>query len=268
MAHPITVRELFRSRSAVISDVVCLHGRGGRGPEEASPAFAIAFPRRGIYRRHGPGGESLADGNHALVFRAGQPYRVSHPLDGGDETTVFAFSADAAGAAHPPSLAVPMFLLEPRLTARVERLHGLAGERGGYEIEADELALAILDEAAAAPRREEPSRARRRADNVREMLAARMGERLTLDRIADEAGSSPYHLARSFRAATGLPIHRYLNRLRLREALRRVVDGASDLAAVALEVGFASHSHFTDAFRKEFAAPPSRFRRMRKIPEA
>jgi AraC family transcriptional regulator len=34
-----------------------------------------------------------------------------------------------------------------------------------------------------------------------------------------------------------------------------------DLAAVALDVGFASHSHFTDAFRREFGRAPSEVRR-------
>jgi AraC-like DNA-binding protein len=39
------------------------------------------------------------------------------------------------------------------------------------------------------------------------------------------------------------------------------MEGADDLTALALELGFSSHSHFTDAFRAEFGRAPSRIRR-------
>jgi len=95
---------------------------------------------------------------------------------------------------------------------------------------------------------------------VREVLAARLAERVTLDLLAREVAVSPFHLARGFRQAVGLPIHRYLNQLRLRVALARLTGTGGDLLSVALDCGFSSHAHFTDAFRAEFGAPPSRFR--------
>ena len=69
--------------------------------------------------------------------------------------------------------------------------------------------------------------------------------------------TSPFHLARVFQHRTGQPIHRYLTRLRLRASLERLSDGTSDLAALALALGFSSHSHFTDSFRREFGCKPS-----------
>jgi AraC-like DNA-binding protein len=54
-----------------------------------------------------------------------------------------------------------------------------------------------------------------------------------------------------------VPLYRYLTRLRLRAALERLADGARDLTALALELGFSSHSHFADAFRREFGRTPS-----------
>jgi AraC-like DNA-binding protein len=73
--------------------------------------------------------------------------------------------------------------------------------------------------------------------------------------------ASPFHLARVFRERAGVPVHRYLTRLRLRAALERLSDGADDLTALALDLGFSSHSHFTDAFRREFGRSPSDVRR-------
>jgi len=95
------------------------------------------------------------------------------------------------------------------------------------------------------------------------LLASDFREPLSLDSIARFANSSPYHLPRVFKKETGLSIHRYLNRLRLRMALELI--GDSDLARVALDVGFSSHSHFSDAFRREFGISPSRMRRIATI---
>ena len=65
------------------------------------------------------------------------------------------------------------------------------------------------------------------------------------------------HLARIFQQQTGVPVHRYLTQLRLRASLEQLADDVNDLTAVALDLGFSSHSHFTDAFRREFGHSPS-----------
>jgi AraC-like DNA-binding protein len=78
--------------------------------------------------------------------------------------------------------------------------------------------------------------------------------------MARAVHASPFHLARIFQQRTGVPVHRYLTQLRLRAALERLADGADDLTALALELGFSSHSHFTDSFRREFGCAPSTVR--------
>jgi AraC-like DNA-binding protein len=84
-------------------------------------------------------------------------------------------------------------------------------------------------------------------------LASRLCEHLTLDGIARVVYMSPFYLARVFQQRTGMPVHRYLTRLRLRASLERLAEGVNNLTALALELGFSSHSHFADAFRREFA---------------
>ena len=100
-----------------------------------------------------------------------------------------------------------------------------------------------------------------RAEAAKTYLASRMSERVSLDEVARAVHASPFHLARIFQQQTGVPVHRYLTQLRLRASLERLADGASDLTALALELGFSSHSHFTDAFRREFGKSPSEMRR-------
>jgi AraC-like DNA-binding protein len=96
-----------------------------------------------------------------------------------------------------------------------------------------------------------------RVEAVKTFLAARLTERVTLDDVARAVHVSPFHLARIFQQQTGVPVHRYLTQLRLRASLERLSD---DLTVVALELGFSSHSHFTDAFRREFGVSPSEMR--------
>ena len=97
------------------------------------------------------------------------------------------------------------------------------------------------------------------------MDARPAGERFSLAATAAEVGYSPFHLARVFRAVTGSSLHSYAERLRLRHALDRVADGERDLSALAAELGFASHSHFTLRFRRAFARPPSALRSAARV---
>lgn len=274
MKLPLESVDLFRGETFTLRDVVCRHGRGSAGDEERTPEFGIGFPLAGVFRKHGHRAEVLADANHAILWNRGETYRISHPVDGGDTTTLLSFPpsvvTDAVARRAPrdagkPAFPVPLVPASPAAYALMHRLRRLARAPGGRELELEESSLAILDSAIAvsrgAPTKLGASLARRRrADAVRELLAARLGLRVTLSEIGREVGVSPFHLAREFRDETGIPIHRYLNRLRLRVALARVSRDGRGLTAIALESGFSSHAHFTDAFRREFGAAPSSFR--------
>jgi AraC-like DNA-binding protein len=255
----IHAQTLFGGGSVALRDVVCRHGRGGPGEEEWSEEPGIGFLSAGVFRRHGHRDEVLADAGQAVFFEVGEPYRVSHPVEGGDVTTMLAFSHAAAAEAGP--FPAPSRPVSSSTYALVQRLRRLAREPEGREMEIEESALAVLAAAVAAgPGPPAPPSWARRAEAVRELLAARLAERLTLHLVAREVGVSPFHLARGFRAAAGVPIHRYLTLLRLRSALARVTGTGGDLLSVALDAGFSSHAHFTDVFRREFGVPPSRFR--------
>jgi AraC family transcriptional regulator len=72
--------------------------------------------------------------------------------------------------------------------------------------------------------------------------------------------SSPFHLARQFRAVTGESVSRYLLRLRLGLALDRLAAGETELGRLAVELGFAHHSHFSARFRSVFGTTPRQVR--------
>ncbi len=104
-------------------------------------------------------------------------------------------------------------------------------------------------------------RQQRLVDKTRAYLDAHLSETLGLETVATEVGASLYHLCRVFREQTGLTMHAYRTRQRLGLVVDRLVGGKSDsLAGLALDFGFASHSHLSRVFHKQFGVPPSALR--------
>jgi AraC family transcriptional regulator len=97
------------------------------------------------------------------------------------------------------------------------------------------------------------------SEAAKEGIVASISESLGLAQLASRLGVSPFHLARIFRTQTGFTLHQYRKQLRLRFALERLGDESS-LSMLACDLGFASHSHFTDAFSREFGVAPSAVR--------
>ena len=96
--------------------------------------------------------------------------------------------------------------------------------------------------------------------NVELVLSERLEECLTLRDIAGEVELSVYHLCRMFRSATGLTLHQYRHKLRIRRSLEDVIESNRPLVDVALDAGFSSHSRFTSSFGREFEQTPSTVR--------
>ena len=78
--------------------------------------------------------------------------------------------------------------------------------------------------------------------------------------MAAEFGVSPFHLARIFRFETGFSVHQYLLQIRMNEALSRLHAGEPQLSRLALDLGFSSHSHFSETFRRHFGESPAQVR--------
>jgi AraC family transcriptional regulator len=143
------------------------------------------------------------------------------------------------------------------------------GPCGPLEVEERALALFADVLAASFALRDAPRAVRKRdthrdhvdrAEAAKAFLAERLGERLGLADVARAVHVSPFHLARIFERHAGMPLHRYLTKLRLRTALERLHDGERSIAALATDLGFSSHGHFTEAFKREFGFAPSRVR--------
>jgi AraC family transcriptional regulator len=83
---------------------------------------------------------------------------------------------------------------------------------------------------------------------------------LTLSEIAASVGMSPYHFARAFKQASGLPPHQYIIKRRIEKAKRLLAQTDLAIAEIAYRVGFSSQSHFTTLFRKHVGTTPKAYR--------
>lgn len=279
--HPISeapfhFRTLFRGERIRVGVWRCSSTDHG-GAVEVSQTHSIVVPRRGAYVRHLGRQRIFADPNHVLFSNPEEEYRVTHPTDAPDLCTVFVLQPELAGellgegpaAATPPRFRRSSAPLGSESFVLHRILLGLMERRERDELETESRILSLLAGLAppppAAPR-PAPSRRRTREahratiEQVQTILSADPGADVSLDELARRTHTSPFHLVRLFTAGTGIPIHRYRVRLRLRRALEEVLDTDRDLSAIALDLGFASHSHFTDSFRRDFGLAPSRLR--------
>ena len=79
-----------------------------------------------------------------------------------------------------------------------------------------------------------------------------------LDSVAAEAGMSRRTFTRQFRAQTGVSFGAWLEQVCLLSAIARLSQG-QPITSVALDLGYASPSAFTAAFRRVLGEPPSRY---------
>ena len=103
-------------------------------------------------------------------------------------------------------------------------------------------------------------RRRELAEEVKILLNDRLESPPSLSRIAADLACSPFHLSKIFRTTVGVTMRQYLGSLRTRAVARHLSEHPADLTRLAIGMGYADHSHLTNAFRREFGVPPSRFR--------
>jgi AraC family transcriptional regulator len=88
----------------------------------------------------------------------------------------------------------------------------------------------------------------------------------TLEQLAAVARVSPYHFARQFKAATGLPPHQYVILRRVERAKQLLQAGTYlSLAEVALHAGFSDQSQFSHHFKRLVGVTPGQFRTPARI---
>jgi len=265
--------ELFAGELVTVGTFRCppSHPRWAE-PNCIGPGHHVVFPETAVRIAPAGAADFVTGPTDVVLYDPEQEYRRHLVSEAGDRCTflvvredevariVATATGESAGARFPRQharLSAPAFLRSRRLQAMLRR-----GDLDPLDVEetALDLVAAALGDATAGPSGLASARQRRDVRAVQELLAHRVTESLTLADIGREVGASPYHLARGFRLETGWSIHEYRLQLRVRTAVDRLAAGPVDLARLAMELGFSSHSHLTDTFRRIFGAPPSAIR--------
>jgi AraC family transcriptional regulator len=110
-------------------------------------------------------------------------------------------------------------------------------------------------------RRRDGALPRERLRAVVEYIEEHLDAGPTLEQMAAVARLSPYHFARQFKAATGLPPHQYVIARRVERAKELLqIGGDVSLAQVAAHAGFADQSQFSQHFKRAVGVTPGQFR--------
>jgi AraC family transcriptional regulator len=181
-----------------------------------------------------------------------------------------AFGLDPARLALPSLDGVDLPLLRAAMEAvDAELTSGGAGGPLAAESLANLLAVQLIRHISAPPRLargRDGALPRGRLRAVVEYIEDHLDASPTLDEIAAVARLSPFHFARQFKAATGLPPHQYVILRRVERAKQLLQAGPGlSLAEVAAHAGFSDQSQFSHHFKRLVGVTPGQFRTPARI---
>jgi AraC-like DNA-binding protein len=232
-------------------------------------SWGLTLARRGAYRRRVDGLEHIVDASTGFVQAPGQVVSTATSWTGVKELTTI--EVRAATVEHLPGLRDgpgPIEVEPPVALSHRLLLRQIALDLDSLSIESAVLRLILrcvrpAASAGAIGRRSSTVAHRRKlVTDVLEVLNSSLSEPLGLLDLAQEVGSSPYHLSRVFRQVTGTTVSQYRTRLRVHAVVDRLDRGDHDLSAIAAATGFADHGHMTRAVRRHLGAAPSTIRQV------
>jgi len=268
----LSVQTLLSTPTATIRDIECRGACRDRSAEECTDTTHLVFPYRGVYVRHVGRSDAVAEANQVIFFNAGESYRISHPVAGGDACLSISIGEQWLHELAPKeqlrddgavAFRWQRLRIDPRAQALIALLrHGLT-RNVAEPLEAEALTLTLIRRSVGERTAHAASASivrQKLVDRVKLVLSSDPARRWTLAGIAAEVGGSPVYLTQVFQQVEGVPLYRYQLRLRLARALD-LLGEYDDLTRLGMDLGFSSHSHFSAAFKQTYGRTPAEFQR-------
>ncbi|MFE6690546.1 GlxA family transcriptional regulator [Streptomyces sp. NPDC057743] len=102
---------------------------------------------------------------------------------------------------------------------------------------------------------------RRPLRDVQQWISENPAADLSVEALADRARLSPRHFARAFRDETGMTPGRYVDRVRLEAARRRLEDTTDGIERISRQCGYGTAEAMRRAFVRVLGASPAEYRR-------
>ncbi|MGY4531265.1 AraC-like DNA-binding protein [Pseudomonas sp. TE3786] len=161
-----------------------------------------------------------------------------------------------------PSFAASV-LHDPQLAGLFSGLHRLLGDGHASALERQtawrEAILLLFQRYAKVRTAAEAGREPQAVARAKELLGASLVEPPSLEQLAATVNLSPFHFARVFRRATGLPPHAWVKQRRIEQARALLKAGCAPVN-VAMQLGFADQSHLTRQFKQAYGVGPGEYR--------
>lgn len=272
-------RIVFETDLVLAGSFTCpAHDRRFRDSGPTDNALVV-FPRTAVRLRYAGSREFVADPTISTIYNRGQEYTRGELSAEGDRCEWFgvspAVALEIAGRLDTRAYDNPdrpfarewtavdstLYLAQRTLFTRLARggCDPLEAEQSIVEIVAAVLKRAYATECIAhRPRADDAHRDL--AQRARAILLATVNDRVTLAMLSSRLGVSGFHLCRVFREQTGMTLHEYRTELKLRRALE-MLPKSNNFSRVAFDLGFSSHSHFSDTVRRRFGCTPRAIRR-------
>jgi AraC-like DNA-binding protein len=271
-----TRRRFFDHAALRIEGATARAARNCRTPEALTPQLQVVLTLRGAFVYERGSSHSLLTANQALFIAPGDVSRDRFVDDQPLDYMLITPHADAAAAVLGEATAAELAkaVRDTRVCGAPARLQRAASalwnlrlhEQSHDDIEVEQCVIELM--ACIVQTAGVEHRAHRRSVGnligaAKELIGTGR-EHWSLTGIAAQLRVSPAYLTDLFRRHEGLSIARYQRRLRLSRALVELPHTA-DISALALELGFSSHAHFSTAFRATYGETPSTYRARSRV---
>jgi AraC-like DNA-binding protein len=267
-AHPDVSNQVdWESSGLTITTCTSRCEAGGWCPPHEDWRFGIALPQRGAWRRRANGAEQFVDASTGFFRRIGEITEVAHFADELHAGTIIDVDPELAtpvlselGQASGP------FVVSPQVDLAHQLLAASIRRTPTDDVDVEERTLSLVSAVVDQKYPRFSGHSRRSTSTARRRLVADVCEvlhctpRISLIDLARTVHYSPFHLSRVFHDVMGVTIPGYRTRLRVHEALLRLDGGQRDLSRVAVDAGFADHSHMTRTVVAQLGETPSSLR--------
>jgi YesN/AraC family two-component response regulator len=97
-------------------------------------------------------------------------------------------------------------------------------------------------------------------EKITEWIRVNYSRRFTLDMIAKRFLYNPEYLSTAFKRYTGVPLMKYVNKVRISNAKRLLLESSGCIKEIAWEVGFENEKTFLKRFKQQENITPSTYR--------
>lgn len=99
---------------------------------------------------------------------------------------------------------------------------------------------------------------------IKSWIDSNMEEDISLSRLSDYSGYSPFYLSRKFHELEGISLKEYLLISKIQHAARQLIETDYRITDIAMRHGYSSQEAFTRAFMKVYGITPWSYRKLQK----